>query len=65
MMVAENNNIMKRTGAVITAAGMSSRMGEFKPLLPYKGTTMIRYLTELFLDAGAVPVVVVTGFRGS
>ena len=64
MIMAEKNNKMKKTGAVITAAGMSSRMGEFKPLLPYKGTTMIRYLTELFLDAGADPVVVVIGFQG-
>ena len=65
MMMPEKNNKIKSTGAVITAAGMSSRMGEFKPLLPYKGTTMIRYLAELFLKAGADPVVVVTGFRGT
>ena len=30
-----------RFGAVIPAAGMSSRMGAFKPLLPYKNSTVI------------------------
>ena len=30
-----------RFGAVIPAAGLSSRMGAFKPLLPYSGSTVI------------------------
>lgn len=54
----------KSLGAVITAAGLSSRMGEFKPLLPYKDTTMIRFLVRLLKEAGAEPVVVVIGYRG-
>ncbi|MCQ4771965.1 NTP transferase domain-containing protein, partial [Intestinimonas massiliensis] len=33
---------MERLGAVILAAGLSSRMGEFKPLLPIGGVSMIR-----------------------
>ena len=32
---------MKKTGAVIAAAGLSSRMGAFKPLLPLGDTTII------------------------
>lgn len=52
-----------RLGAVITAAGLSSRMGAFKPLLPYKNTTMLRYLVELLRKAGAEVIVVVIGYR--
>ncbi|WP_368044191.1 NTP transferase domain-containing protein, partial [Intestinimonas massiliensis (ex Afouda et al. 2020)] len=33
---------VERLGAVILAAGLSSRMGEFKPLLPIGGVSMIR-----------------------
>ncbi len=33
---------MKRTGAVIAAAGLSSRMGAFKPLLPFGGSSASR-----------------------
>ncbi|MDO5538612.1 MAG: histidine phosphatase family protein [Eubacteriales bacterium] len=54
-----------KTGAVITAAGLSSRMSDFKPLLPYKDTTMVRFLVSLLRDAGAAPVVVVVGYRGN
>lgn len=52
-----------KTGALITAAGLSSRMGDFKPLLPYKNTTMIRFLVNLLHEAGADPIAVVIGYR--
>lgn len=51
------------TGAVIAAAGLSSRMGRFKPMLPVGAQSAIRRLAGVFLDAGAGPVVVVTGYR--
>lgn len=60
---AVNTESELKTGVVITAAGLSSRMGVFKPLLPYKNTTMIRFLVDLFREAGAAPVLVVTGYR--
>lgn len=52
-----------KIGALITAAGLSSRMGTFKPLLPYKDTTIIRHVIELLRKAGADPVIVVAGYR--
>ena len=51
--------------AVIAAAGLSSRMGEFKPLLPFDGTTVIRRCAENLLKAGAEELVVVVGHRGA
>ena len=54
---------MKKTGAVLAAAGLSSRMHAYKPLLPYNGSTVARTVTGRLLEAGADPVVVVTGFR--
>lgn len=38
-----------RFGAVIPAAGLSSRMGAFKPLLPYEGATVIEAAIGLVL----------------
>ena len=49
--------------AVIVAAGMSSRMGSFKPLLPLGNSTIIGTLVQSCLDAGALDVVVVAGNR--
>lgn len=48
---------------VILAAGLSSRMGAYKPLLEVDGTSMIRRVAAMMRDAGADPVVVVTGHR--
>lgn len=50
--------------AVLAAAGLSSRMGAFKPTLPLGGESMSRSLISSFSKAGALPVVVVTGFMG-
>ncbi|MBQ9061660.1 MAG: nucleotidyltransferase family protein [Eubacterium sp.] len=49
--------------AVITAAGCSSRMGTFKPVLPVAGRPAIIHLTENLFAAGVSHIVVVTGFR--
>ena len=51
--------------AVIAAAGLSSRMGAFKPLLPFSGSSVIRHCAENLLAAGAEELVVVTGHRGT
>ncbi len=51
------------TGAVIVAAGLSSRMGAFKPMMAFEGITIARHMVQLVLDAGADPVVMVTGYR--
>ncbi|MCD8142107.1 MAG: nucleotidyltransferase family protein [Clostridiales bacterium] len=54
---------MEQTGAVILAAGLSSRMGAYKPLLQIDGVSMIRHVYDAMFSAGAEPIVVVTGYR--
>lgn len=49
-------------GAVITAAGIASRMGEFKPLLPMGEQSVIRVVIDSLRRAGAEQIVVVTGY---
>lgn len=58
---------MKRTPRIrglILAAGLSSRMGEFKPLLPLLGKTVIENTVDSVLSGGAASVTVVAGYRG-
>ena len=47
--------------AVVPAAGYSSRMKAYKPLLPLGDTTLIGRVIALLQDAGAEEVIVVTG----
>jgi molybdate transport repressor ModE-like protein len=54
-----------RTGAVIVAAGMSSRMGDFKPMLQIGAISMIQRVIANYQQAGVFPIVLVTGFRGA
>lgn len=49
--------------AVITAAGLSSRMGAFKPLLPIGGKPTVLHLIDTFLRSGVSHIVLVTGHR--
>ena len=51
----------KQVGAVILAAGRSSRMGDFKPLLAISGLTMMEHIINKFVAVGCEPIVVVTG----
>jgi len=48
-------------GAVILAAGPSTRMGEPKQLLEFCGQSLLRRAASLALESGCRPVVVVTG----
>lgn len=50
-------------GAVVVAAGLSSRMGVFKPLLSIGDTTIAVSTVRRLLEGGAHRVVVVTGNR--
>lgn len=50
-------------GAVIAAAGLSSRMGDFKPLLPYRGKTILAATVEKLQAVGVAEIVVVVGYR--
>ena len=55
---------IERIRALILAAGMSSRMKEFKPLMMLRGRTVIENTVDSALAGGADSAVVVTGFRG-
>lgn len=48
---------------LILAAGLSSRMEEFKPLMPLRGKTLIENAIDSMLDGGVRQVVVVIGHR--
>lgn len=54
---------MKKTGAVLVAAGLSSRMKDFKPMLPFGGSTVSRHMVSMLKDMDIDPVAVVTGYR--
>ncbi len=48
-------------GAVILAAGSSSRMGSPKQLLQFQGQSLVRRAAVAALEAGCRPVIIVTG----
>lgn len=48
---------------IVTAAGMSSRMGDFKPLLKLNGFPMIQMTVQSMKNAGVEGITVVTGMR--
>ncbi len=52
-----------RFSAIILAAGFSSRMGAFKPLLPVGGQTVIERTANVFKNSGIETILVVTGHR--
>jgi molybdenum cofactor cytidylyltransferase len=54
-----------RVGAVILAAGASSRMGTNKLVLPVEGEPMVHRTVRRVLDAGYGPIVVVTGHEAA
>lgn len=54
-----------RVCAVISAAGLSSRMGDYKPLLSFGGTTVAARCVETLRKAGVDEIIVVTGYRGA
>lgn len=57
-LVPGNTDGKRRFGAVIPAAGLSSRMKAFKPLLPYGECTVIESTVGAVLEAANTAVVV-------
>jgi CTP:molybdopterin cytidylyltransferase MocA len=56
---------MANTAGVILCAGLSSRMKDFKPLLPMEGDrTIVECAIESMASAGIGRVVLVLGYRG-
>lgn len=54
---------MKDIAGLIIAAGYSHRMGEFKPLLPINGKTLIEARIISMAEANISPIFVVTGHK--
>jgi molybdenum cofactor cytidylyltransferase len=55
----------ERYSAIILAAGYSSRMGRFKPLLPMGGKTVIERVVDVFKENNIRNICVVAGHRAS
>lgn len=53
-----------KIGAVVVAAGLSSRMQAFKPMLELAGATIIRQTIGSLRGAGVQDVTVVVGHKG-
>ncbi len=52
-----------KIGALILAAGYSSRMGEFKPLMTIGSRTLLAHCVDRFKGAGIKDIFLVTGHR--
>jgi len=52
-------------GALIVAAGMSSRMGEFKPMLSIGSISVAQRVIATLQQAGATKIVMVTGYNAT
>ena len=55
---------MRHVAAVILAAGGSSRFGQPKQLLSFRGETLVRRAVRVATDSGCAPVIVVVGESG-
>ena len=54
-----------RIAALITAAGMSSRMGQFKPMLNIGSISVAQRVVATFHQAGIDRIVMITGFNAT
>lgn len=55
--------VQSRVGAIILAGGLSSRMGQSKPLLPWGEKTVIETIVERLTPFEFADLLVVTGYR--
>lgn len=55
------DDITKKVGAIVLAAGMSKRMGQAKMILPYRGSTVLGTVLTALNSAGVTPLIAVTG----
>jgi molybdenum cofactor cytidylyltransferase len=63
--IARPNHVKscKSCSAILLAAGQSSRMGAFKPLLPFGNKTVIECCIDYLREGGVETIVVVLGHR--
>ena len=52
-----------KVAGLIVAAGLSSRMKDFKPMMQIGNQTIIKRVILTLKEAGATPIVVITGFK--
>ena len=52
-----------RIGALIVAAGMSSRMGDFKPMLSIGSISVAQRIVATLSQAGVSKIVMITGYN--
>jgi putative nucleotidyltransferase with HDIG domain len=52
-----------RIGALVLAAGLSSRMDGFKPLMPLRDSTVLGWVTRTLRKAGVEDILVVAGHK--
>jgi molybdenum cofactor cytidylyltransferase len=55
---------MRNVAAVVLAAGGSSRLGQPKQLLMFRGETLVRRAVRAAAEAGCAPILVVVGATG-
>lgn len=60
--ISQDNHV-KSCAAILLAAGRSSRMGAFKPLLPFGDKTVIECCIDYLREGGVDEIVVVVGHR--
>ena len=60
---SDNPYFKDKVWALITAAGLSSRMGDFKPLIPIGDKSMVQTVIQALRDGGVAQIAVVTGHR--
>jgi molybdenum cofactor cytidylyltransferase len=60
-MITENSSTGSNISAILLAAGLSSRMGRPKLLLPWGKTTVLGQVISTFTAAGLKDMVIVTG----
>lgn len=61
----ESKVLKKDLAAILLAAGYSSRIKKFKPLLPLGNSTVLENSIDSFLNAGIENVIVVVGFQAN
>jgi molybdenum cofactor cytidylyltransferase len=55
--------VIGRIGGIVLAAGGSSRLGQAKQLLPWRGRPLVWHAVQAALEGGLSPVVVVLGYE--
>jgi len=62
-VVGYMKKILKNYHVIITAAGLSRRMGQFKPLMPLGNGCILQSTIESFQKAGLNNITVIVGYR--